>query len=181
MASNVQTPPLADQTRHMVAQTKTLLNEQLRRVLKEEELAVSGVKAELQLRIINRTRPRATHSDPPPLTALWYTDIYELQNAGDISGMNRLRTSLYYPRHGYSSYSPSASTNTPPSSLSPQYPQPIRQTYQPNYSMPPQSPHGSMKDPSISSLNNVLTKQSRSHNVQGFSILHSPQILNIGG
>jgi E3 SUMO-protein ligase PIAS1 len=64
MASNVQTP-LADQTRHMVAQTKTLLNDQLRRVLKEEGLAVSGVKAELQLRIINRTRPRLTHSSSP--------------------------------------------------------------------------------------------------------------------
>lgn len=53
MASNLT--PLADQTRHMVAQTKTLLNEQLRKVLKEEGLAVSGVKNELQLRIINRT------------------------------------------------------------------------------------------------------------------------------
>ena len=53
MASNLT--PLADQTRHMVAQTKTLLNEQLRKVLKEEGLTVSGVKNELQLRIINRT------------------------------------------------------------------------------------------------------------------------------
>jgi hypothetical protein len=53
MASNLT--PLAEQTRHMVAQTKTLLNEQLRKVLKEEGLAVSGVKNELQLRIINRT------------------------------------------------------------------------------------------------------------------------------
>jgi E3 SUMO-protein ligase PIAS1 len=64
MASNVQTP-LADQTRHMVAQTKTLLNDQLRKVLKEEGLAVSGVKAELQLRIINRTGPLWTHCSPP--------------------------------------------------------------------------------------------------------------------
>ena len=53
MASNLT--PLAEQTRHMVAQTKTLLNEQLRKVLKEEGLTVSGVKNELQLRIINRT------------------------------------------------------------------------------------------------------------------------------
>jgi E3 SUMO-protein ligase PIAS1 len=64
MASNVQTP-LADQTRHMVAQTKTLLNEQLRRVLKEEGLAVSGVKAELQLRIINCMGPPSNHTSPP--------------------------------------------------------------------------------------------------------------------
>ena len=63
MASTVQAP-LADQTRHMVAQTKTLLNEQLRKVLKEEGLAVSGVKAELQLRIINRTGLRPARSSP---------------------------------------------------------------------------------------------------------------------
>lgn len=56
MASNLT--PLADQTRHMVAQTKTLLNDQLRKVLKEEGLVVSGVKTELQLRIINRTAPQ---------------------------------------------------------------------------------------------------------------------------
>jgi len=62
MASNLT--PLADQTRHMVAQTKTLLNEQLRKVLKEEGLAVSGVKTELQLRIINRTAPRSPPSSP---------------------------------------------------------------------------------------------------------------------
>jgi len=60
MASNLT--PLADQTRHMVAQTKTLLNEQLRKVLKEEGLAVSGVKTELQLRIINRTAPQSPPS-----------------------------------------------------------------------------------------------------------------------
>jgi E3 SUMO-protein ligase PIAS1 len=62
MASNLT--PLAEQTRHMVAQTKTLLNEQLRKVLKEEGLAVSGVKSELQLRIINRTAPRSPPSSP---------------------------------------------------------------------------------------------------------------------
>jgi hypothetical protein len=64
MASNLT--PLADQTRHMVAQTKTLLNEQLRKVLKEEGLVVSGVKTELQLRIINRTVPRSPPSSPTP-------------------------------------------------------------------------------------------------------------------
>ena len=62
MASNLT--PLADQTRHMVAQTKTLLNEQLRKVLKEEGLTVSGVKNELQLRIINRTAPRSPLLSP---------------------------------------------------------------------------------------------------------------------
>ena len=66
MASHLQTP-LADQTRHMVAQAKTLLNEQLRKVLKEEGLAVSGVKAELQTRIIHRAEPHPIPPSPPDL------------------------------------------------------------------------------------------------------------------
>lgn len=45
-------PP--DQTRPLIAQTKTLLNTQLKQVLAAEGLRVSGVKAELQQRIISR-------------------------------------------------------------------------------------------------------------------------------
>jgi hypothetical protein len=144
MASNAQAP-LAEQTRHMIAQTKTLLNDQLRRVLKEEGLAVSGVKAELQSRIINCTRARPYQSSPLQIVALTVliafspADIWGLQNAGDITGINRVRASLYSPRHGYSSYSPSTSANTPPPSVSPQYSQPIRQPFQSNYGMPPHS------------------------------------------
>jgi E3 SUMO-protein ligase PIAS1 len=63
MASTAQTP-LAEQTRLMIAQTKTLLNDQLRKVLKEEGLAVSGNKADLQNRIINRTRLRPNQTSP---------------------------------------------------------------------------------------------------------------------
>ena len=45
-------PP--DQTRALIAQTKTLLNQQLKHILSVEELKVSGVKSELQQRIISR-------------------------------------------------------------------------------------------------------------------------------
>lgn len=60
MASDGQ-PVQPDLVRRMVAQTKTLLNDQLRRVLREESMTVSGVKAELQNRIIGRMIPTATH------------------------------------------------------------------------------------------------------------------------
>lgn len=42
------------QTRPLIAQTKTLLNTQLKHILAGEGLRVSGVKAELQQRIISR-------------------------------------------------------------------------------------------------------------------------------
>ena len=45
-------PP--DQTRALIAQTKTLLNQQLKNILQNENLKVSGVKSELQQRIISR-------------------------------------------------------------------------------------------------------------------------------
>lgn len=38
----------------MIAHTKTLLNAQLKQVLSAENLKVSGVKSELQIRIISR-------------------------------------------------------------------------------------------------------------------------------
>lgn len=46
---------LSEQIRRMTAQTKNLLNDQLRHVLRQEGLVISGVKAELQNRIIQRT------------------------------------------------------------------------------------------------------------------------------
>lgn len=61
MATNGQVA-LADQVRRMIAQTKVLLNDQLKRVLREEQMPVSGVKAELQLRIINCKTLRAFYS-----------------------------------------------------------------------------------------------------------------------
>ncbi len=63
MASHLQTP--TDQSRHMVAQTKTLLNDQLRKVLKEEGLTISGVKADLQTRVINRAQSHLTSTSLP--------------------------------------------------------------------------------------------------------------------
>jgi hypothetical protein len=42
-----------DQIRRMTSQTKYMVNDKLRYVLREERLAVSGVKAELQKRIID--------------------------------------------------------------------------------------------------------------------------------
>jgi hypothetical protein len=43
-----------DQTRGMIAHTKTLLNAQLKHILGAEGLKVSGVKSDLQIRIISR-------------------------------------------------------------------------------------------------------------------------------
>lgn len=53
MASNGQLA-LPDQARRAISQTKTLFVDGLKKVLRDEGLQVSGVKAELQHRIIDR-------------------------------------------------------------------------------------------------------------------------------
>jgi hypothetical protein len=54
MASSGYGQAQADATRGMIAHTKTLLNAQLKQVLSAENLKVSGVKSDLQIRIISR-------------------------------------------------------------------------------------------------------------------------------
>lgn len=54
MASPAYRPSLSDQVRAMTAEVKTLVNARLKDILREEGLPVSGVKSELQIRIIAR-------------------------------------------------------------------------------------------------------------------------------
>lgn len=49
---------------HLVARIKTLTNPQLKELLRNEGLAVSGVKASLQLRIIDCSLSLPVHPDP---------------------------------------------------------------------------------------------------------------------
>ena len=57
-------PSSSDQVRRMIGQTKTLLNDGLRRVLREESLTVSGVKSELQYKVIQRTNHHPSNAAP---------------------------------------------------------------------------------------------------------------------
>jgi hypothetical protein len=149
-------PP--DQTRPLIAQTKNLLNTQLKQILAGEGLRVSGVKAELQQRIISRKseaqrvgvssttgdwpppRPSSYSSIRDPSGKLIYNlDIERIGNQGDYDGLQRLRGLLYGHTHPDFSNdsSPSATylNYTPPSSASPQYLPPMP-TYAPRGGVP---------------------------------------------
>ena len=52
MATNGASQP--EQVRAMIAEVKTLVNPRLKDILRAEQLAVSGLKSELQIRIIAR-------------------------------------------------------------------------------------------------------------------------------
>jgi len=125
----------------MIAHTKTLLNAQLKQVLSAENLKVSGVKSDLQIRIISREfgllpllLPLPLHAWRPPRlpsrtsTYSRATDIERLAYLGDYDALQRVRRRLYGQYIDYSNHSsPSTSytNSTPPSSASPSYHPPM--------------------------------------------------------
>lgn len=162
MASSGYGQAQPDPTRGMIAHTKTLLNAQLKQVLSAENLKVSGVKTDLQIRIISRelhlwysaiagSTPTSTSGIPTTIFVavnllVCDTDIERLAHQGDYDGIQRVRRLLYGPYQDYSNHSsPSTSyTNhyTPPSSASPQYPPPMP-TYGHRGGMPPYNSYSS--------------------------------------
>ncbi|ETI23409.1 hypothetical protein G647_05211 [Cladophialophora carrionii CBS 160.54] len=96
-----------DDVRAMIASVKTLTVEKLKNILRAESLPLSGVKSELQIRII--------------------AHIEKLRNGGDVSGVNRIRAHIRSGSHSYSnsgSFPSPYSRHTPTSSASPSFSSP---------------------------------------------------------
>ncbi|MCJ1276899.1 SUMO ligase siz1 [Puttea exsequens] len=120
---------------------KTLINSQLKQILKKEGLLVSGAKATLQSRIIDR-------ESRLPYDFAW---LHQYARHNDIEGFNRLRSLVYNPDADLSNLSPSPSTNQvyqnhpplPPVKLHPPsfYNNPLRSGV--SVAAPPISGHGS--------------------------------------
>ncbi|KAJ9612292.1 E3 SUMO-protein ligase pli1 [Cladophialophora chaetospira] len=102
------------------AQVKTLTVEKLKILLRSESLPLSGIKSELQMRTI--------------------THIEKLRNAGDISGLNRIRGSIR--GHPYQFPSSPYSRHTPTSSASPSFSSPTAHN---SYNMSSNSTFGSSR------------------------------------
>jgi E3 SUMO-protein ligase PIAS1 len=111
---------LQDQANTLSSRIKTLINADLKEICRGENLAVSGVKAGLQARIIQR-RPYPSPSSlslSPGHEAnflLSSAGLEELAQTGDVVGITRLRYRVL--NHGAAP--PDTSTPTYPSSSSP--------------------------------------------------------------
>ena len=123
-------------------QAKRLINTQLKAVLKSCNLPVSGAKAAMQQRIINRKyRSHLTFAVRPSSISKSYThtntttcanqvtsikEVQHLAQTNNVDGFNRIRDRIYHPEPNAPGQSPS--------------PQAVR-TFQ-NDSRPQQSPYG---------------------------------------
>ncbi|KAF7513287.1 hypothetical protein GJ744_009708 [Endocarpon pusillum] len=113
----------ATDLRSVEARIKLLLNAQLKAILRDQHLAVSGVKSELQIRLL--------------------AHLNKLAAAGDVARIDHIR-SLVNGSADANAPSSSLYTPTPPSSSSPYRPTSSTQQSPPaGYSMPPNPSFGS--------------------------------------
>ena len=123
------------------AKVKSLMNNQLKTILKKESLPVSGAKAAMQTRIINRESypeiglRRSSHlrrihcwvsSNTVSYWISWQCRIvllglYSYGDSNDVEGFSRLRSLVYNPDFDPNGLSPSPSaTRTYPSDSAPE-------------------------------------------------------------
>lgn len=119
----------------VASKVKTLISNQLKQVLKKEGLPVSGVKATLQTRIIDReslpiqlpsstlglrkTRGRSkncfpisiVHVQNTMLISTMTTELHNYARKNDLERFNQLRNLVYNPDANPADLSPSPSTN----------------------------------------------------------------------
>ena len=125
--------------RSVEARIKLLLNAQLKSILRDQGLAVSGVKTELQIRLLARKAIRSLHM-------VWEgsadaLDLNKLAAAGDTLRIDRIRRMVNGPGDGPSS---TIHHNTPASSSSPHQPPSLPQQHTSSgFGMPPNPPFAS--------------------------------------
>ena len=84
----------------LTAHIKTLINHDLREICRQEGLPVSGIKSQLQTRVIDCKYISAVCLKVPKLTSYHKTVINRYTQINDVEGLNRLSFRIY--NHGRS-------------------------------------------------------------------------------